>query len=238
MARPSTGRPGCLLVVMTALGAWALAVRPRTAGAIVAAAIMVTSWGTAVAGSAGADDSGAPLARFHQAIEAYMKLHETVEGVLPPSDESADAEDIDVTTEVLASGIRAARSDAVEGEILGGEAAPVFRRAIGDALRDKDCDAARILVLERDGERRHVTPRPLIHDEFNWARGSFMPSCILWVLPELPAELQFRLLGRDLVIVDLHSNLIVDVLPDALPAGESWRGVRYASARLAGTLVM
>jgi hypothetical protein len=36
----------------------------------------------------------------------------------------------------------------------------------------------------------------------------------------LPAELEYRFVGRDLVLVDSHAGLVVDVLPDALPAGD------------------
>jgi hypothetical protein len=41
------------------------------------------------------------------------------------------------------------------------------------------------------------------------------------VLPELPEELQYRLLGRDLAIFDVETDLVVDVLEDALPPGPS-----------------
>jgi hypothetical protein len=39
------------------------------------------------------------------------------------------------------------------------------------------------------------------------------------VLPELPEELQYLLQGRDLVILDIETDLVVDVLDDALPPG-------------------
>lgn len=204
--------------------------------AMAASAIVVACGGTAVAGSA--PDAGRPdepLAHFRHAVEAYMNLHDSVKRSLPPLDGSADAIRINATMEAMARGMRAARANAEEGEVFGNEAGTVLRGVILDVLRDKDCDAARKAAVERDDGERAV-PRPLVHDEFVWARGSSMPSCILGALPEMPEELQFRFVGRDLVIVDLHSNLIVDVLPDALPADESWRGVRYTAARPTGGL--
>jgi hypothetical protein len=39
-------------------------------------------------------------------------------------------------------------------------------------------------------------------------------------LPELPGELEYRFLGRDLLLVDVLANLVVDVLHDALPEPE------------------
>ena len=40
--------------------------------------------------------------------------------------------------------------------------------------------------------------------------------CILGALPRLPEELEYRIVGSDLVLIDVHAGLIVDILP--LPA--------------------
>jgi hypothetical protein len=49
-----------------------------------------------------------------------------------------------------------------------------------------------------------------------------MPPTMFMALPELPDELQYRFVGRDLVLIDLHANLVVDVLREALPAETSY----------------
>ena len=38
------------------------------------------------------------------------------------------------------------------------------------------------------------------------------------VLPALPDELRYRFVDRDLVLLDVHADLVVDILRDALPA--------------------
>lgn len=48
-----------------------------------------------------------------------------------------------------------------------------------------------------------------------------MPPCLLVVLPELPIELEYRFLECDLVVVDIQAALVVAVLPEAFPAGDS-----------------
>jgi hypothetical protein len=45
---------------------------------------------------------------------------------------------------------------------------------------------------------------------------SFMPPRLLASLPPLPPEVQYRFIGRSLVLWDVHANLIVDFLPGAL----------------------
>ena len=46
------------------------------------------------------------------------------------------------------------------------------------------------------------------------------PSLLLQVLPRLPDDLEHRFMGRDLIIWDARTNLIVDVLPDVMNAAE------------------
>lgn len=43
-----------------------------------------------------------------------------------------------------------------------------------------------------------------------------MPVEILNALPELPAFLAYEFVDRNLVLVDVEADLIVDILPDAL----------------------
>ena len=44
---------------------------------------------------------------------------------------------------------------------------------------------------------------------------------ILWRLPELPPELEYRFVGRDLVLVDMFGSFVIDVLREALPITDS-----------------
>jgi hypothetical protein len=48
-----------------------------------------------------------------------------------------------------------------------------------------------------------------------------MPFVLLSALPALPAGIQYRLIDRDLLLWDVDANLIIDVLPDALPRAGS-----------------
>jgi hypothetical protein len=192
--------------------------------AIVGVTVLLLSWGPAAAGALGQEDRGSALVRFQQAVDAYMELHERVERALPPLRVTPDMEQIAAATAAMAEGMRAARPAPVEGEIFNAEIAAILRQTlpalVPRAERDRD-----VLLFGDDEEERPTLWRPLIHDEFDWTEGTSMSPLVLMALPPLPEELQFRFVGRDLVIVDLHSNLIVDVLPDVLPACGSPRGM-------------
>ena len=44
-----------------------------------------------------------------------------------------------------------------------------------------------------------------------------MPPGLLASLPPLPPELQYRFVGRDLILWDMHAGLIVDFVANAIP---------------------
>jgi hypothetical protein len=48
-----------------------------------------------------------------------------------------------------------------------------------------------------------------------------MCPAMLRRLPELPPELEYRFVGRDLVLVDILTSVVVDVLRDAVPTIET-----------------
>jgi len=45
-----------------------------------------------------------------------------------------------------------------------------------------------------------------------------MPGQLLARLPPLPPELQYRILGNSVLLIDERAQTVVDVLPDVLPA--------------------
>ena len=46
---------------------------------------------------------------------------------------------------------------------------------------------------------------------------STMPPAVLKILPKMPEELEYRFVGRTLVIMDVHAHVIADFIPDAIP---------------------
>ena len=175
-------------------------------------------------------DGQASIQRFQKAVDAYVELREKVTGALPPLEISPDMEDFQVEVDAIAAALRAARPSAAEGDIINAEAAVEFRKRIRATLMAGVCTVDDIIAAQRDDARAPLPPRPIVHDQFDWGGGSFMPACVLTVLPLLPDQLEFRFVQRDLVLLDIGSDLVVDVLPDALPPGESWDGVRYAAS--------
>jgi hypothetical protein len=143
-----------------------------------------------------------------------MTVHRAMEHQLPALAVTADARAIDLAVTMRAAGIRLARATARQGDIFAPAIARVFRARITKALESHHYLAADLLLpADEEGD---TPPPPLVNGTFAWRTAIATPGCVLATLPSLPEELQYRFVGRDLVLVDIEANLIVDVLPDVL----------------------
>ena len=157
------------------------------------------------------------LDAFNQRIAAYMEVHNEVDRklLLPPSFD--EGEDIFEAIEALQSGIRTARGGAGRGAILTPDVGAVIRARLESRLVTCGQKVEAVLAFINE-ERAPDAPAPTINERFPWKLGSAMWPSFLGVLPPLPAELQYRFADRDLVLIDIHADLVVDILANALPA--------------------
>ena len=170
------------------------------------------------------------LRRFHGAVNEYVSLHRRLEGTLPPLQVTEDARQICQAVEAMASAIRAARPAARIGDIFDAEIGTLIRTRIKDVVWEHG-DLVTDVLADIDEEVPLDAPWPVVNGPFPWTRGSMMPPDILSVLPPVPEELQYRLVGRDLVLVDLHADLVIDILRRAL-TGPGIRASLIESRRL------
>jgi hypothetical protein len=155
------------------------------------------------------------LASFEQSVEHYVALHRRLERAWPPGWFFADPEQAEMAAEALRTALRDARPQAAQGSFFTPAVADVFRWRIANALRDDDCDPAVIGWPPADDEDIDQW-KPVINQPIPWGvSGVRWPT--LAMLPPLPPELAYRFVGRDLVLVDVHANLVLDMLDLALP---------------------
>jgi hypothetical protein len=91
-----------------------------------------------------------------------------------------------------------------------------LRRLIHTALQDAHIDAH---ALMEDLARDHAADarRPVVGEPFDWRVGHWMPPSVLHALPPLPAPLEYRFVGSDLVVIDVHSGEVRGLLWNVLP---------------------
>jgi hypothetical protein len=96
----------------------------------------------------------------------------------------------------------------------------VLRAELLRAIRWHKHDPGDILADNR-AERWPGMPIPEVNDPFPWGLGAAMWPTLLRVMPELSEELEYRFVDRHLLLIDIHANLVVDILVEALPAAEA-----------------
>ena len=168
----------------------------------------------------------APILRtFNQRVEAYMQVHNDVERKLSLPWSFDKGEDVFAAVEAMQSGIRTARPDARRGAILTPEVGALIRSRLETQLAA--CGQKVEDVLAFINEERALDARsPEINERYPWELGSAMWPSFMGVLPPLPEELVYRFADRDLVLIDIHADLVVDILPNALPAPHAGRGTQ------------
>lgn len=160
-------------------------------------------------------DDVAALRSFNQAVTHYVELHRQLDARLSPQLICSDPEEVAGAADDLAAALRAERPDAARGDIFTPEVADLFRvRLLATRLGRERHTVGAPAGLE--GEGVTCAPLPEVNTRFTW-NGTGVGHTSR-VLPVLPLELEYRIVGRALVLVDVPANLVVDVLPEAFPA--------------------
>jgi hypothetical protein len=167
-------------------------------------------------------DMHMPAAFTHRIVE-YVELHRRTAAGFGDSILCADPEEVSRQAAVLAAAIRQARPLANEGDIFSPEVAAAFRARIAYAVRTAPIEPTPAWADEDELQLD-------VHDVLPWGVGNQWWPAIVRALPDLPAELEYRFIGRHLVLLDVPANLIVDVLRDALPARRHTPAVRPADS--------
>ena len=162
-----------------------------------------------------AQDGADPMREaFLQSVDRYVGLHRRLEAPLPPEVVTGDVEALFAPRKALSEAIRTARANARQGDIFAPALARYFRMLVADALAEGG--VTDMLKIVEDENVVH-TP-PTVNGDYPAGRSiSLMPPCLLAALPPLPPELQYRFVGRDLILWDMHAGLIVDFVPEAIP---------------------
>jgi hypothetical protein len=154
------------------------------------------------------------LAEFNERLEQYVLLHRRLARSLPPALAFDDEGYMDQASDALADAIRAARPLARPGNVFTVAAADLVREIIARTSH-RGWIAPEPAAVQPHNELLQRLQRPVVHGRLVWATDGAVPLPLLTALPSLPRELTYQIVGRDLVLVDVYAELIIDVLEDA-----------------------
>lgn len=155
------------------------------------------------------------LAEFQKRVEEYVDLRDKLEDKGPAIKETKEPAHIRAAQDALAQNIRAARKAARPGDIFTPDTRALFRRLMYPELKGRagteakqvikeDAPAPASVAFKVNAKYPEDEPLPTV------------PPKLLAALPKLPEGLEYRIVGKNLILRDADSNLIVDFIPNAI----------------------
>jgi hypothetical protein len=164
--------------------------------------------------SAAPADEAAAVAQFEAAVAKYMALRQRLRSEITGPVPNSSPTQLTGASDALAAAIQRARSGAKVGNLFLTPVTVVVKRRIDDVVRRDDLGP---LLANIDDEEPAVKV-PAIHLRFPVAsQMATMPPSLLAALPQLPKELEYRIVGDYLILRDVDAALILDYIPAAVP---------------------
>jgi hypothetical protein len=146
---------------------------------------------------------------FSMRVRSYADLRSELERNLPALRVTDDPAEIRGRVRALARRIRVARAEARQGDIFTPAISIEFRKALLPEVNASTWDS-----INYGGPRGLSTRINGIYPERKPV--STMPPNILAVLPKLPDDIEYRFVGRHLILIDTRARVIIDRLPNAI----------------------
>lgn len=156
----------------------------------------------------------AAIQTFEKQVKEYIELRNKVRANAPKLSKDSTPEQLQAYRTTLELSLRNARPNAKRGEFFRPETADFIRRTLKNEFQGKDRRELRETVFETE------TQGVVLRVNYPYAQSaelSEMPATLLTKLPQLPKELRYRFVGRNLLLVDRESNVIIDYMAEALP---------------------
>ena len=164
---------------------------------------------------------------FLQNVDRYVTLRTEAASTIPAA-RAFDPWAFLFRVEKLSEAIRARRSDARVGDIFTFEVRIALRAIIDRSICAQGLTADEVIRGIEEETVPGALP-PAINKPFPWQFEAMMPPYLLAHLPKLPRGIQYRIVGRDLVLIDLESTLVVDILREALNQSSTTRPTATSS---------
>ena len=155
------------------------------------------------------------LLDFKQRVDGYMKMQRSLERKAPPLKQTEDPAKIKASQDALAALIRSARATAKQGEIFTPEIAQLFRRLMYPEIKGEQGKETKQAIKE-DAPNPKAVPLKVNARYPDSAPLPTVPPNLLASLPQLPDDLEYRIVGTDLILRDVQANVIVDYIPKAI----------------------
>lgn len=160
------------------------------------------------------NERAAATKAFLDRIAEYVQFHNNVEKMVPPLKETPNPEDIAQREAALGATLIKQRPNAKEGDFFIERFQPHLRQIIKTDFAKRSLADRKALIVELPKGLKvgvnmiYPTTMPL----------ATFPANLLKALPELPKELEYRIVSRHVILRDVKGNVIVDLMRDVFPS--------------------
>lgn len=155
---------------------------------------------------------------FKQRLDRYIMLQKKVANDSLPLKETTDPAKITAAQDVLAEKLRAIRKNAMPGDIFTPPVRAKFRQVM--SLEAKGTTGTRTReVISGGGEADEIPRNTVIKVNATYSSKDPLPTVppnLLTNLPALPMDVEYRIVGKTLILRDVDANIIVDFIPNAI----------------------
>jgi len=150
------------------------------------------------------------LLDFKERVDKYVELRKKADDSAPPLKKTPEPAEIRAAQDALGERVGAARVGAKHGEIFTPEITAYFRRLLRPEL--KEAGTKNLIKDDNPGEfpfkvnQKYPEKEPL----------STVPPNVLASLPKLPKDIEYRFVGKHLILRDVRANLIIDYIANAI----------------------
>lgn len=168
------------------------------------------------------DTTDPVVKEFIDRVQHYWNLHKKIESTLPPINKKKEPDPAVIVDHQrkLAAGIRAARPKAAEGDILTPPIQKVLFETIKEELSSGKGPTIRAMILGEGNPKNPESPAKVdlaVNAMYpSNAPLSTVPPSVLLKLPKLADGMEYRFVGRHLILYDGKANVIVDILRNAI----------------------
>jgi len=150
---------------------------------------------------------------FQDRIREYVVLRNKVEDTVPQLTETSNPAKISARERALGEALIKARSSAKPGDLLVKEYVPYLEQTIRADFAKRTAAERKALIIELPKGVKiginmlYPTTIPL---------ATFPPN-LLKALPDLPPELEYRIVYRNLILRDVEGNYVADIVTNVFP---------------------
>jgi hypothetical protein len=155
------------------------------------------------------------MASFLRRVKEYLDLHNKLEATLPNLPRDASPQQIDEQQRALGKLIQDNRRRAKPGDVFTPESRRVILKLLHQVFGGPDGRQLRDSIMDENPGTPHIAINGRYPDVVPL---STVPPQVLAGLPKLPDDLEYRFIGRRLILMDVHAHTIVDFIDNAIPA--------------------